>query len=205
MYHISVMPHETCRYLINNPNGLYADCTFGGGGHTSFMLERYQNIKIIAFDWDGDAAGRYKEKEASFEGRVTFARDNFKNIKEALKTIGVEKVDGILADIGVSSKQFDDLQRGFSFNSPVLDMRMDARNPVTAKDVINGCSQEELAEIFYKYGEEYHSRKIAAAIAERRKRGVINTPSELCDIIGRVKRPEGKINPATKVFQALRI
>lgn len=199
------MPSESSQYLINNPSGLYVDCTFGGGGHTAYLLEKFKNIKIIAFDWDEDAFGRFKERSEEFKSRVTFIRDNFRNIKPALENIGITKVDGILADIGVSSKQFDDLERGFSFNSKNLDMRMDLRNPLTAKDVINKYGEEELADIFYKYGEEYRSRQIAEAIILRRKRGVINTATELQDIICSVKRPEGKINPATKVFQALRI
>ncbi|MDR1196077.1 MAG: 16S rRNA (cytosine(1402)-N(4))-methyltransferase RsmH [Endomicrobium sp.] len=204
-YHISVMPSESSQYLINNPSGLYVDCTFGGGGHTYYLLEKYKDIKMIAFDWDGAAFERFENRPSGFKSRVTFVRENFKNIKSVLENAGIGKVDGILADIGVSSKQFDDLGRGFSFNSKNLDMRMDLRNTLTAKEVINGCGEEELAGIFYKYGEERMSRQIAKAIALRRKRGVINTSLELQDIICSVKRPEGKINPATKVFQALRI
>lgn len=199
------MPSESSRYLINNPDGLYVDCTFGGGGHTAYLLERFENIKIAAFDWDEDAQERFKERSAEFGERVTFIRDNFKNIRPALEKTGINKVDGILADIGVSSKQFDDLERGFSFNSKNLDMRMDLRNPLTAKEIINKYGEQELADIFYKYGEEHLSRQIAKAIMQRRKRGVINTSIELQDIVSSVKRPEGKINPATKVFQALRI
>ncbi|AKL97672.1 16S rRNA (cytosine(1402)-N(4))-methyltransferase RsmH [Endomicrobium proavitum] len=205
MYHISVMPSESSQYLVNNENGLYVDCTFGGGGHSLYLLKKHKNIKIIAFDWDSDAFARFQETQKLFDGRLTFIKDNFKNIKAALAAINVKKVDGILADVGVSSKQFDDMDRGFSFNSKVLDMRMDVSNPLTAKEVINSFSQDELADIFYRYGQEYRSRQIAQAIYERRKRGVINTALELQDIIRSVKRPEGKINPATKVFQALRI
>jgi len=199
------MLSQVCTCLINDENGLYVDCTFGGGGHSSFLLEKFPNIKIIAFDWDGEAQNRFKEKENIFSGRLLFIRDNFKNIKSALSNAGIDKVSGILADIGVSSKQFDDESRGFSFNSSVLDMRMDLRNPLTAIEIVNSYPCEELADIFYKYGEEYRSRQIASAIVERRKRGIINTARELQDIVRGVKRPEGKINPATKVFQALRI
>lgn len=204
-YHISVMPSETAHYLITNPSGLYVDCTFGGGGHTAYLLEKFEDIRIIAFDWDNDAFERFKKRSDEFGGRVSFLRENFKNIKYVLGNAGVGKVDGILADVGVSSKQFDDLGRGFSFNSKNLDMRMDLRNPLTAKDVVNGYGEEELADIFYKYGQERFSRRIAKAVMERRKRGIINTAEELQDIAASVKRPEGKINPATKIFQALRI
>jgi len=199
------MPSESAQYLINNPSGLYVDCTFGGGGHTSYLLDKFKDIRIVAFDWDKDAFDRFKETEKEFAGRVTFIRDNFKNILPALENINIGKVDGILADIGVSSKQFDDAERGFSFNSGILDMRMDDRNPLTAKEVVNSYGENELADIFYKYGEERFSRQISAAISARRKRGIINTARELQDVVRSVKRPEGKINPATKVFQALRI
>jgi 16S rRNA (cytosine1402-N4)-methyltransferase len=199
------MPLETSLQLINKSDGLYVDCTFGGGGHTSYLLNKFKDIKIIAFDWDEDSSKRFIEKEKNFNDRAVFVKDNFKNIKKALTAINITKVDGILADVGVSSKQFDDLDRGFSFNSNVLDMRMDKRNKLTAKEVINSYSHQDLADIFYKYGEEYRSRQIADAIFLRRKRGIINTASELQSIICNVKKPEGKINPATKVFQALRI
>ena len=205
MYHISVMPSESSQYLVNNPRGTYVDCTFGGGGHTLYLLEKHKDIKIVAFDWDENAFGQFKEREESFSGRAVFIRDNFKNIKRSLAQKGIDKVDGILADIGVSSKQFDDAERGFSFNSKVLDMRMDLRNPLTAKEIVNKYGEESMADIFYKYGEERFSRQIAEAIAIRRKKGIINTAQELQDIVRSVKRPEGKINPATKVFQALRI
>ncbi|MDR1087322.1 MAG: 16S rRNA (cytosine(1402)-N(4))-methyltransferase RsmH [Endomicrobium sp.] len=205
MYHICVMPLETSQYLINNTEGSYIDCTFGGGGHTSYLLNKFEKIKIIAFDWDEDATNRFLEIKKNFNNRVVFIRDNFKNIKNALAEININKVDGILADIGVSSKQLDDLDRGFSFNSDVVDMRMDKRNALTAKEIINSYSRDDLADIFYKYGQEYKSRQIADAISLRRKRGIINTALELKDIVCSVKRPQGKVNPATKVFQALRI
>ncbi|MDR3195435.1 MAG: 16S rRNA (cytosine(1402)-N(4))-methyltransferase RsmH [Endomicrobium sp.] len=205
MYHVSVMPLETSRYLVNNPEGLYVDCTFGGGGHTSYLLNKFEKLKIVAFDWDEDASNRFISQKEDFADRVVFIRDNFKNIKNALAKINISKVDGILADIGVSSKQVGDLDRGFSFNSDVLDMRMDKRNALTAKEIVNSYSRDDLADIFYKYGEEYKSRQIADAIILRRKRGIISAALELRDIAGSVKRSEGKINPATKVFQALRV
>jgi 16S rRNA (cytosine1402-N4)-methyltransferase len=204
-YHTTVMPLQVCSYLINDENGLYVDCTFGGGGHSYLLLQKFPNIKIIAFDWDADSQNEFKDKEKVFNGRISFIRDNFKNIKSALLDMGIDKVSGILADVGVSSKQFDDETRGFSSNSSVLDMRMDLRNTITAKEAVNSYSQEDLADIFYKYGEEYRSKQIAAAIAERRKRGIITSARELQDIVRGVKKQEGKINPATKIFQALRI
>jgi 16S rRNA (cytosine1402-N4)-methyltransferase len=205
MSHIPVMPLETSQYLVNKSDGLYVDCTFGCGGHTSYLLDKFKNIRIIAFDWDEYALNEFLEKEKYFNGRVTFLRDNFKNIKNALADVNINKVDGILADIGASSKQFDDCNRGFSFNSKILDMRMDRRNKLTAKEIINSYSMKDLADIFYRYGEEHKSIEIADAILKRRKRGVINTAIELRGIICSVKRYDWRIDPATKVFQALRI
>jgi 16S rRNA (cytosine1402-N4)-methyltransferase len=199
------MSLEVSQYLVNNLEGLYVDCTFGGGGHTSYLLNKFKKIKIIAFDWDEDSSNRFLELREDFNSRVIFVRDNFRNIKNVLAEMNINKIDGILADIGVSSKQFDDLDRGFSFNSSVLDMRMDKRNTLTAKEIVNSYSRGDLSDIFYKYGEEYKSRQIADAIILRRKRGIISTALELRDIVCSVKRSEGKINPATKVFQALRL
>jgi 16S rRNA (cytosine1402-N4)-methyltransferase len=199
------MPSEISELLINKRDGIYVDCTFGGGGHSSYILSKFKDVKIIAFDCDEDAFEQFKSKESVFNKRVKFIRDNFKNIKKNLETLGIQKVDGILADIGVSSKQFDNLSRGFSFDSPNLDMRMDNRQAVTAKEIINTYSQEELADVFYKYGQERKSRTVAEAIIKRCKSGVINSACELKEIICSVKRAEGKINPATKTFQALRI
>ncbi|MDR3049352.1 MAG: 16S rRNA (cytosine(1402)-N(4))-methyltransferase RsmH [Elusimicrobiota bacterium] len=205
MYHIPIMPYEISQVLISNPNGIFVDATFGGGGHSAYLLEKFKNIKIIAFDWDEDSFNNFSKNQNLFENRITFIRENFKNIRIALLARGISEVNGILADIGVSSKQFDDLKRGFSFNSDCLDMRMDNRNTLTAQEIINTYSQESLADIFYKYGQEYRSRQIAKAIIKRKARGIINTAQELRSIIVSVKRQEGKIDPATKVFQALRI
>ncbi|MDR1511584.1 MAG: 16S rRNA (cytosine(1402)-N(4))-methyltransferase RsmH [Endomicrobium sp.] len=204
MHHAPVMPLEVSQCLVNNPNGLYVDCTFGDGGHTSYLLSNFKNIKIVSFDWDEDVSKKFF-KEENLNDRVTFIRENFKNIKESLLKINISKVDGILADLGVSLKQLSNLERGFSFNSNVLDMRMDNRIKLTAKEIVNSYSSEDLADIFYTYGEEYKSRQIAKAIVSRRKTMVINTAVELQKIIYAVKRTGSKKNPATKVFQALRI
>lgn len=205
MNHIPVMPLEVSNYLVNNPNGLYIDCTFGDGGHALHLLNNFKNIKIIAFDWDEDVSKRFFEEEDLLKGRVIFIRENFKNIRKFLLKINVNKVDGVLADLGVSSKQLENLGRGFSFNSDILDMRMDNRNKLTAKEVINSYSSEDLADIFYTYGEEHKSRQIAKAIVLRRKTMIIDSAIKLQKIIHSVKRINGKRNPATKVFQALRI
>jgi 16S rRNA (cytosine1402-N4)-methyltransferase len=203
------MPSEVFQYLINSFNGgLYVDCTFGGGGHTKYLLNKLKSIRIVAFDWDESSSTVFLKDRDKFKDSVIFVRDNFKNIMKNLLAVNVNKVDGILVDLGASSEQFNDLERGFSFNSDVLDMRMDKRSNLTAKEVINSYSREDLANIFYNYGEEYESRRIAAAIFSYRNKGkVINSASELQSIVCSVKkyRKKIKINPATKVFQALRI
>lgn len=178
MRHVPVMPLEVSQHLINNPTGLYIDCTFGDGGHTLYLLNNFKNIKIVAFDWDEDVLKRFFERKI-FNGRVIFIRENFKDIKKSLLKININKVDGILADLGVSSRQLYNLDRGFSFNSKILDMRMDNRNKLTAKEIVNSYSSEDLADIFYTYGEEYKSRQIARAIVLYRKTMVINTATEL--------------------------
>jgi 16S rRNA (cytosine1402-N4)-methyltransferase len=205
MYHIPVMPSEVSNYLISNPTGLYVDATFGGGGHAAYLLKQYGQIKILAFDWDEASEREFLKHKQSFEGRLSFIRDNFANIAANAADMNIEGFDGILADIGFSSKQIDDMDRGFSFNSEFLDMRMDLRNTLDAKTIINSYPQEELADIFYRYGGERFSRQIAKAIFERRRKGKINSSLELADLIGSVKYRRGKIDPATKVFQALRI
>jgi 16S rRNA (cytosine1402-N4)-methyltransferase len=199
------MPYEISQILISNLSGLYIDATFGGGGHTSYLIEKYKNIKVIAIDWDNSSQEKFESYNSTFKDRVIFVRENFKNIKSIIKNLNIEKVDGILADIGASSKHFDDLSRGFSFKSLNLDMRMDNRANLTAKEVINSYAQDTLADIFYKYGEEYQSRQIAEAIIKHRKNKIINTARELSEIVYLNKKKDSAIHPATKIFQALRI
>ncbi|MDR0485849.1 MAG: 16S rRNA (cytosine(1402)-N(4))-methyltransferase RsmH, partial [Elusimicrobiota bacterium] len=205
MYHIPIMPSELSQLAVKNPNGLYIDATFGGGGHSLYLIEKYKDIKIIAFDCDAASFENFKNNESLFDGRVIFIRENFKNIAVSLSGIKVKKVDGIFADLGVSSKQFDDLSRGFSFNSPVLDMRMDERISLTAEELVNTYPPQLLADIFYKYGEEYRSRQIAQSIANRRVKRRLKSAADLCAAVEDAKKREGAVHPATKVFQALRI
>ena len=130
-YHLPVMSNEVEEYLITKDIGYYVDCTFGGGGHSLFLLKKYKNIKIIAFDQDTDSLTRFNENKnlQEFKNRIIFCNDNFKNIEKNLKNLNIEKVDGLMADLGVSSKQLDNKERGFSFNSDaILDMRMNRKN-----------------------------------------------------------------------------
>ena len=207
-YHLPVMLHEVERYLITKDIGYYVDCTFGGGGHSLFLLKKYKNIKIIAFDQDTDSLTRFNENKnlQEFKNRIIFCNDNFKNIEKNLKDLNIEKVNGLMADLGVSSKQLDNKERGFSFNSDaILDMRMNRNNNLTAYDIVNSFDKDKLQEIFFKYGEESFSKQIAEKIVEQRIKGSIKTCNQLKDIVCKVKLVKRKINPATKIFQALRI
>ncbi len=207
-YHLPVMLHEVERYLITKDIGYYVDCTFGGGGHSLFLLKKYKNIKIIAFDQDTDSLTKFNENKnlQEFKNRIIFCNDNFKNIEKNLKDLNIEKVDGLMADLGVSSKQLDNKERGFSFNSDaILDMRMNRKNNLTAYDIVNSFDKDKLSEIFFKYGEESFSKQIAEKIVEQRIKGSIKTCNQLKDIVCKVKLVKRKINPATKIFQALRI
>ena len=200
------MINEVDAYLITLQNGYYVDCTFGGGGHSSFLLNKYPNIKIIGFDQDLDSFKFFNENKNIQKDRVIFCNTNFKNILSELEKLNIEKVNGIFADLGVSSKQFDNKQRGFSFNSDaVLDMRMNQNQNLSAYDIINTFSYEKLVEIFFDYGEESFSKQIAKKIVEERVKYDIKTCNQLHNIILSVKWKKGKIDPATKVFQALRI
>ncbi len=204
-YHIPVMVAEVQEYLITQPDGVYVDCTLGGGGHSRTLLEHFPTLRIIGIDCDEAALHEAGRVLAPFGERVTILRENFSNIRALFKERSLPKVNGILADLGVSSKQFDDYARGFSFQSETLDMRMDARLGRGAEDLINTLDDTSLADIFYHYGEERFSRPIARRIVEERKKGKISSGRTLADIVERVKHRTGRVHPATQVFQALRI
>lgn len=207
-YHLPVMLNEIDQYLITKDTGYYVDCTFGGGGHSLYLLNKHKGIKIIAFDQDTDSLKRFKENPEAqkFKDRIIFCHDNFRNIEKKLKELNISKINGLLADLGVSSKQLDDKTRGFSFNSnDLLDMRMNKEQELTAYEVVNTFGKEKLQDIFFKYGEESLSKQIAQKIVEERIKGNIKTCNQLTDIVCKVKWAKGKINPATKIFQALRI
>lgn len=207
-YHKPVMADEVTRYLITKNDGYYIDCTFGGGGHSLHFLEKFDNIKIIAFDQDIDSYNRFlgNDSIAEFQDRIIFCKSNFRYILNQLKEKNIYNVNGVFADLGVSSKQLDDMSRGFSFNSnDLLDMRMDQTQSLSAYDVVNSYNQEELEKIFFQYGEESFARQIAKKIIENRIKGKIKTCRQLSGIVCSVKWKKDKINPATKIFQALRI
>ena len=199
--HIPVLSQEVITGLNIKPGGNYLDLTVGGGGHSRLILETAEDVKITAVDQDEDALNAAKENLAEFGDRVKFIHSNFANYQFLENTY-----HGILADLGVSSYHLDNPERGFSFrNTANLDMRMNQQQSLTAGDIINEWEEKELADIFFKYGEERLSRRIARRIVEKRP---FNTTTELANAIAYSVPPKyrhGRIHPATRVFQALRI
>ncbi|MCX7991200.1 MAG: 16S rRNA (cytosine(1402)-N(4))-methyltransferase RsmH [Proteobacteria bacterium] len=203
--HRPVLLEEVISFVKDDYSVVF-DGTFGGGGHSSEILEKFKRIKVIAVDIDESALFRGKEKAKEYNDRLLLIKENFKNIDKVLKERGVEKVDFILADLGVSSNLLEDKERGFSFmKDGPLDMRMDRDLKIDARFVINNYSVSELAEIFKTLGEEPRALKIARQINEERKKAPIVTTKGLSDIICKVVRKGRGLHPATLVFQALRI
>lgn len=202
VYHIPVLLNESIEGMNLKANGIYADMTFGGGGHSKEILRRMgEDCHLYSFDQDDDA-----EKNIVNDKRFTFVRSNFRYLRNFMRYYGVEQLDGILADLGVSSHHFDDSERGFSFRfDGKLDMRMNKRAGMTAADIVNTYDEEKLADVFYIYGELKNSRKLAATIAKARQQKQITTIGEFLDIIKPLFGREREKKELAKVFQALRI
>ncbi|MCX7902963.1 MAG: 16S rRNA (cytosine(1402)-N(4))-methyltransferase RsmH [Caloramator sp.] len=206
--HYSVMLNECIKGLNIKSDGIYVDGTLGGAGHSIEILRRLSSGKLIGIDQDVDAL-EYSRKKLSNYNNAILVHDNFSNIKSILNELNIEKVDGILLDLGVSSYQLDNPERGFSYmHNARLDMRMNKENPLTAWDVVNRYSKEELTRIIKEYGEENFASKIADLIIKKRKIKTIDTTFELVDIIkdaipARARREGG--HPAKRTFQAIRI
>lgn len=207
--HYSVLLNETTAYLNINKDGTYVDGTFGMGGHSEQILKRLDHGRLIGIDKDKYAIESGMEKFASYSDRLLLVHDDFGNICEILDHLGIDSVDGMIFDLGVSSPQLDDAFRGFSYNQHApLDMRMDTESSLTAFDIINGYSVEELSSILWKYGEEKYARRIAEAIAERRDRSPIRTTDQLVEVIKSAMPAASlreKQHPAKRSFQAIRI
>ncbi len=208
--HIPVLPEETIGSLNIVPDGIYVDGTAGGGGHSSLIAARLSDKgRLIAIDQDEEAIRAAREKLKGFGDRVSIIRDNYSNIESILDGLAIDKVNGILLDLGVSSHQLDDPERGFSYmNDGPLDMRMDRSASVSAYDVVNGYTEEELSRIIKEYGEERYARQIARAIARERESAEIKSTVRLREIIERAipgKGKAGRGNPAMRSFQAIRI
>lgn len=210
-HHETVLLKEAVDGLNIKPDGVYIDCTLGGGGHSARILSQLTSGHLYSFDQD-EVAIEYNKtnlKQYIEENKVTFVRSNFRYIQEEMNKLGIQSVDGILYDLGVSSPQFDDASRGFSYQHDArLDMRMDQRNPLDAWKIVNEWPYEKLVKIFFRYGEEKFSKQVARAIERNRENHSIDTTEQLVDVIkegipAAARRHGG--HPAKKVFQALRI
>lgn len=206
-YHIPVLYYETLENLVKNPDGIYIDCTLGGGSHSEGILKRLSNKGLlISIDQDTDAIEYSKKRLENFISKSKIFKGNFENIDTIAYMAGVDKVDGILMDIGVSSKQLDDPKRGFSYRYNVkLDMRMNKEQTISAYDVVNFYSEERLSKIIFEYGEERYARKIAKLIVEERKNSAIENTFDLISLIKRAYPERASKHPAKKTFQAIRI
>ncbi len=206
--HISVLLQEAVDALSVKPNGIYVDMTLGGGGHSEQILKRLKNGRLFCFDQDEYAISKAKEKLAVFSN-VTYVHSNFENLISELNELGIDKVDGVLFDLGVSSFQFDLPDRGFSYNYDApLDMRMDQSQSLSAWEVVNKYTANQIIKLLYEYGEESFARNIAKKIIEQRNVKPINTTFELVDVIRRAlpsKVLKKKGHPAKQTFQAIRI
>ena len=209
-HHVSVLLNECIENLNIKPDGVYVDCTMGGAGHSKEIVKKLsKNGLFIGFDQDKNAIETAKERLKDYSDRVKFIHSNFENLKEELEKIGVYKIDGVLADLGVSSHQLDEADRGFSYMQDApLDMRMDIRKDFSAYDVVNTYSEEKLARIIKEYGEDNWSKRIAKFIVEKRSEKEIKTTGELVDVIKSAIPKKARIDgphPAKRTFQAIRI
>ncbi len=206
--HISVLLQESIDSLNIKEDGIFVDCTLGYAGHSSEILKRIKRGSLFAFDQDQDAISYSEQKLKKIGSNFTIIKSNFTCLKKKLQELGINRVDGILFDLGVSSPQLDEASRGFSFHQDAkLDMRMDRDQELSAYEVVNQYSEEELARIFFQYGEEKYARGIAKNIVKARNERNIETTLELVEII-KISVPEKyrrEKHPARKVFQAIRI
>jgi len=206
--HLPVLLEETIESLAIKPAGIYLDGTIGSAGHAKRIIEQLDGGFLVGIDRDEEALERAASNLKDFEGKFRLLHGNYGDCEELVKQTGLKMFDGILLDIGVSSNQLDEAERGFSFMKPgPLDMRMDKSQEISAKDIVNTYSQKELADIIFKFGEERASRRIAKAIVRERDNGDIDTTDKLADLVERTLggRKGRKKHPATKTFQALRM
>lgn len=207
--HKSVMLDECIQGLDIKPDGIYLDCTLGGGGHSLEIVKRLRQGRLIAVDKDEEALASAKQRLKEYEDKITYIHDDFKNVIERLDELEVDKLDGVLIDLGVSSYQLDNGERGFSYNADApLDMRMDRGQYLSAYNVVNEYEEEKLADIIWKYGEDKLSRKIARNIVEARRKEKISTTAQLAEIVensypAKLRWKFG--NPCKRTFQAIRI
>lgn len=207
LLHKPVMVEEVIKLMDVKPGGFYLDCTLGGGGHSLAILEHSSpDGYLVGIDRDPIAIAKAEEVLSQYKGRFTLILGNFAYLSELISKTGMDRFDGILFDLGLSSIQLEDPERGFSFNRDgPLDMRMDPNIPLTAHQIVNTFSLDKLEGIFRDLGEESFAHKIAKAIVEYRKKKEISSTKELAEIISSIVKRRGRIHPATKAFMALRI
>ena len=211
-HHVTVMLHETIDMLDVKPDGIYVDATLGGAGHSEYLLSKLsEKGHLYAFDQDQNAIDNAQKRLAPYieKGMVTFIKDNFRQLKDRLHDLGVTEIDGICYDLGVSSPQLDQRERGFSYKKDApLDMRMNQEASLTAYEVVNQYDYHDLVRIFFKYGEDKFSKQIARKIEQARQVKPIETTTELAEIIKSAKPAKElkkKGHPAKQIFQAIRI
>ncbi|UJD03295.1 16S rRNA (cytosine(1402)-N(4))-methyltransferase RsmH [Streptococcus infantis] len=211
-HHVTVMLHETIDMLDVKPDGIYVDATLGGAGHSEYLLSKLsEKGHLYAFDQDQNAIDNAQKRLAPYieKGMVTFIKDNFRHLKDRLHNLGVTEIDGICYDLGVSSPQLDQRERGFSYKKDApLDMRMNQEASLTAYEVVNQYDYHDLVRIFFKYGEDKFSKQIARKIEQARELKPIETTTELAEIIKSAKPAKElkkKGHPAKQIFQAIRI
>ena len=211
-HHVTVMLHETIDMLDVKPDGIYVDATLGGAGHSEYLLSKLsEKGHLYAFDQDQNAIDNAQKRLAPYieKGMVTFIKDNFRHLKDRLHDLGVTEIDGICYDLGVSSPQLDQRERGFSYKKDApLDMRMNQEASLTAYEVVNQYDYHDLVRIFFKYGEDKFSKQIARKIEQVREQKPIETTTELAEIIKSAKPAKElkkKGHPAKQIFQAIRI
>ena len=201
VYHLPALLDESINGLNIRPNGIYVDVTFGGGGHSREILKRLNKGRLISFDQDEDA-----ERNIPSDNRFTFLNQNFRFLKNNLRFLGIETVDGILGDLGVSFHQFDEASRGFTFRKDAeLDMRMDRGSSVKASDLLATLDEKDLADLFYQYGDLTNSRRLARIIVEARSRTSIRNVSDLTELLDREAPARQENKFYARVFQSLRI
>lgn len=208
--HISVLLEESVNLLEVKPDGIYADGTLGGGGHSSLICSKLgENGRLIGIDRDKTAIAAGGKRLEEFDGKVTIVHDNFANIKLVLDRLGISKIDGAILDLGVSSPQLDTAERGFSYNMDArLDMRMNRDDALSAYEVVNTYSEQQLAKVIYDYGEERYARQIARRIVAARGEKAVETTLQLAELIKSAIPPKARYadkNPSKRTFQAIRI
>lgn len=206
-YHRPVMADEAVGFLITRKDGVYIDTTAGGGSHTLLIVSKLGPLgKVLAIDRDDEAVARTTERIEKYSSQVKVAQGDFADLRELALEAGIAAVNGIFFDLGVSSHQLDSAERGFSYReSGPLDFRMDRRATLTAADIVNRYPAEKLAQIFFEFGEEKNSRKIAAAIVTARKKGPLRTTAELAGVISLITNPRWINKTLSRVFQAIRL